>query len=762
MAALADIFAAVRLQLDTPGFQAEAAAAGDKAGKSAGAKMSEGLNNQLKTKLKGAIFAGLGAGLAAASKLGMELNETLTDVQARTGAVGAEWDTMSATIQKKNRDTTLSLQEIGDGVAALKSDLGLAADEIDMAADKLTDFGLVAREVFADSVRGADDLKDAFNLTLAEVFVVLDTLVASQQKYGGVITENRAALVALAPALIAANLSWREGNELINLANASGIDAATMVTALTKALGKIKTPDELRTLIADIQTTPDDFARTQKAIDLFGAKAGPKLALALAPGKGALEDYGFTAEETAGRVDAAAEKINSSWNRRIALATENVTGFLAEIGNATGPVLGTIASLATTLTGLDILAPGKISGLMGKIGLGRGQSPASPLFTSDVGLGGAAGAAGKAGLLGKLMGLIPAATIAAALIAVAVPIGEAFRDALPAELKGPGGKGESESQRRIREGREAEAARVLQGRTTADVLMAGLRPDERGPRTAAPGAWTSGWSRGLDKLHEDLVKAIETIKTSNDPKAVADALAAVLKSILGGEGNAAQTRALVAELTAKRDAALARGDTATAQAFANAIAKIEPLAKGRQWQAEQLDKAQKIVDSNKSTAEKVASLKGIQQDLLSHNRTMAAGIIGKLIDVETAVKGIKVNVSTGFSMTGPYSKPPKPGAPKPPAKPPAKEINWQSPDRWAAGGHFRPRRPMIVGELRPELLIPDVGGEIVPRVPSGMDGGNTYNVTVEGLVQARDPFEIAEAQRRVSSFLSLSRQRQPA
>ena len=70
----------------------------------------------------------------------------------------------------------------------------------------------------------------------------------------------------------------------------------------------------------------------------------------------------------------------------------------------------------------------------------------------------------------------------------------------------------------------------------------------------------------------------------------------------------------------------------------------------------------------------------------------------------------------------------------------------------AAGGLFRPRQPMIVGELRPELLIPDVGGRIVPQVPSGGVGGNTYNVQVQGLIKARDPFEVATQLRRLASF----------
>lgn len=46
------------------------------------------------------------------------------------------------------------------------------------------------------------------------------------------------------------------------------------------------------------------------------------------------------------------------------------------------------------------------------------------------------------------------------------------------------------------------------------------------------------------------------------------------------------------------------------------------------------------------------------------------------------------------------------------------------------GGPVEAGQPYIVGEKRPELFVPRTNGTILPRVPSGMGGGNTYNVTV--------------------------------
>ena len=306
----------------------------------------------------GALAGAAAIGLAAATKGGIELNETLTNVQARSGAVGAQWDAMSNAIQRQNRRTTLSLGEIGDGVQAIKTDLGATAQEIEMAADRLTDFGLVAKESFVGAVQGADDLKDAYQTTLLEALGILDALVVSHQTYGGSLTANRDALVAMAPAIRAANLQWQDGLALINLFNAAGVDATAIPVALQRALATVHSPAELQRLIADISATEDPFLRAEKAADLFGTRAGAKMAAALAPGRGALADYAIDVDEAAGATEEAARKIDSSWARVLALIVENITGAAASIGNATGPILGIVSSVATTFASLALLFPG--------------------------------------------------------------------------------------------------------------------------------------------------------------------------------------------------------------------------------------------------------------------------------------------------------------------------------------------------------------------------------------------------------------------
>ena len=80
---------------------------------------------------------------------------------------------------------------------------------------------------------------------------------------------------------------------------------------------------------------------------------------------------------------------------------------------------------------------------------GVGKLFAQPVFVTNWPLGGLPGAGGAVPAGGGGLGKVAALGVAGAIVAAAVPIGEAFASALPAELKGGGGKGMSESQTRI-------------------------------------------------------------------------------------------------------------------------------------------------------------------------------------------------------------------------------------------------------------------------------------------------------------------------
>lgn len=120
--------------------------------------------------------------------------------------------------------------------------------------------------------------------------------------------------------------------------------------------------------------------------------------------------------------------------------------------------------------GLNKLSGGALSGLLGGVIKGvLGMTAGVVNIKAGVvnGAGGLPGAGGPGGKGGGIPGAVAALPIAGLIVGAAVPIGEAFADALPPGLKGLDGKGMSESQTRI------TAALAQVAANTAPVQSAG-------------------------------------------------------------------------------------------------------------------------------------------------------------------------------------------------------------------------------------------------------------------------------------------------
>lgn len=407
MASIADLFFTFRG--DDGQLRLDAAKAGEVAGQTLGQRMSSGMKAGMKAGLVGLGAAG-GALFGVAAKGGAELTETVAKYRAETGATAQEAQAAQASIGKLYRNNVEGFETLGALLASVKTNLGLTGAEGEAAADRLTKYAKVTGQDGVAAVGAFDDILDTWGLSVERGTGLLDQLIASHQLYGGSVAENQKTLAALAPALRAANVEVDDGIAILNLFGAKGLDAEVASAAFAKALTKVKSPKELQRLIDDISATEDPFKRAEKAADLFGARAGAKLANAL--GGVDLDDFTVSVDDAAGALQEASDAVDASPYNRLQLALHKLAGPLAEVGTKFGPLV----------LGFSQLGGGKlIAGVTGSLGaLGGKVLP---------------------GLVASLAGLLPAlgGTLAAlgsgigGLIAAAIPVGMAL---LPVLLVG--------------------------------------------------------------------------------------------------------------------------------------------------------------------------------------------------------------------------------------------------------------------------------------------------------------------------------------
>jgi hypothetical protein len=360
MSALADVFAAVRLTLDGTGFEAQATALASKSGKNVGDTLSKNLSDSLKTAALGAIGATIGAGFGIAITQGAALNDAMSELKRSTGMVGDEAARAQTSLEGMYSRNIQGFAEIGAVMATVRTGLGLTGDAADAMTQKILTYAVATKQDASVAASDFDKILKAFNVTADQVPALMDKLVASHEKYNTVVTDSQAALVAMAPAMVAANMSVDDGVALLNMFAEAGVSAAKAPLALAKAVKLLQPGENIQQLIDQISAIPDPTLRAQKAMEIFGG-SGVKWAEVFKTAGVTLSDFNTTsAENTNAMTDAAAAA--QTWGDKAVIAFHAVAAPLAEIGNAMGPVMSVArllpASMTTAITtGMGALAP---------------------------------------------------------------------------------------------------------------------------------------------------------------------------------------------------------------------------------------------------------------------------------------------------------------------------------------------------------------------------------------------------------------------
>lgn len=310
--------------------------------------------------VKGVAKAGLtvvAAGAGVALKGLLELDAIQADFAASTGATADEAARAGKAINEMAGRNLQPMREIGRALAKVNTDLGLTGAAAEETTERFLRFARATKQDAADAVVAFDDILDAWGLTADDAQRVMDNLVASNQKYGGSIEENQRSLAVLAPQLRALNFDIDDGQALLNLFAASGLDASKAQFALNSAIQNMPPGQTFDDLVAQISAIEDPAERARAAIEIFGARGGAGLANVLQPGIDSLDDFARSEQEIVGSSDEAAAAIDSSFGARVQLLLKGFTSRLIEAGQAFGPLLtgvGALASLGATL-GVDRL-----------------------------------------------------------------------------------------------------------------------------------------------------------------------------------------------------------------------------------------------------------------------------------------------------------------------------------------------------------------------------------------------------------------------
>ncbi len=303
-------------------------------------KMSN-MGDYLKTGFVAGV-AGVGAAIGATIVTGVkataELDQLMSQLKSSTGATTEETEKLKKLNQELFKVNTDSYEDLMKTSEAMMKTMKMSVDQIEEYQQGYMDFAKTTGQANDSVINSIAGIGKAWGLTAEENAASLDMLKLSNEKFGTDIVAIQNALQDVAPAAKTLSMSFEEANGYLNLFTDAGLDAGQATVAFQAAAKKVKSPEEFKKMLEDIQNIKDPTERTAKSIEVFGAKAGVAMANAL-DGSRSLDDFLITMEEAEGTVANASAAFDSNFNVQLELTKKLFSGLVQELGEKFMPAI---------------------------------------------------------------------------------------------------------------------------------------------------------------------------------------------------------------------------------------------------------------------------------------------------------------------------------------------------------------------------------------------------------------------------------------
>lgn len=285
------------------------------------------------TKSVTAPIVGVGA---AALKAFSEVDKGADAIVRKTGATGEQLEAMQTSMENLATSMPTTFEEAGNAIGEVNTRFGVTGDQLETLSGQFLKFAQLNGTDVSGSIDKVQTVMSAFNLDVEDAGAVLDTLNKVSQDTGINVDTLASGLVTNGAALRGLNLDAAQSATLLGQLEKSGIDTSAVMTGLAKVQANaFKEGIDMSTALETAVSSSGD------AIDIFGAKAGPRLYEAFQSGILTMDMFTGSAvslEDNLGNVSDTFDATLSPMDQwKLTLNEIMLAG--AELGNAVGPVL---------------------------------------------------------------------------------------------------------------------------------------------------------------------------------------------------------------------------------------------------------------------------------------------------------------------------------------------------------------------------------------------------------------------------------------
>lgn len=347
-------------------------------------KLSASTTTTSQKLMKGAAVAGAGilAGAGAVAvglyEIGSQFDDAFDSIRVGTGATGPALEALQNDMKAVAGAVPASFGDAGTAITEFNRRLGLTGAPLQTLSSQVLELSRITNTDLGGNLEAVSSVMQNFGVGAGDQSSKLDLLFRASQASGLSVAELASSMSGAGVVLREVGLNFDQSAAFLATLGKAGVDASDVMPALSKSLAvAAKNGKDASAVFSEtfnaIKGAPDDVAASGVALEVFGAKAGPKLAAMIREGKLSFEDMqaaiangGETILGAGADTQDFAEKLTQLKNR-VFLAIEpiatRVFGKIGEVMDQLGPKVEQLTAWMTENKDVVMVAAGIIGGI---------------------------------------------------------------------------------------------------------------------------------------------------------------------------------------------------------------------------------------------------------------------------------------------------------------------------------------------------------------------------------------------------------------
>ena len=236
--------------------------------------------------------AAVGAGLYA---IGASFDDAFDGIRIGTGKTGTELEGLQNDMNAVASVVPASFGDAGKAITVFSQKLGITGVPLQTLSEQVLELSRMTKTDLSGNLTAVTDVLNNFGVGAGDQSGKLDLLFRASQASGVSVAELAGTMSGAGVVLRDVGLNFDQSAAFLATLAKAGVDADSVMPALSKSLAvAAKNGKDASTVFNEtfnaIKNAPDDVAASGIALDVFGAKAGPKLAALIREGKLSFED----------------------------------------------------------------------------------------------------------------------------------------------------------------------------------------------------------------------------------------------------------------------------------------------------------------------------------------------------------------------------------------------------------------------------------------------------------------------------------------